>query len=71
MIKVCKIYYYFEEEDKKAFVDLLKANELSQKEFAKRFEMSQAYLSAVLNGKRSCPDFILDILRRRVSKQCS
>ena len=63
MIRIVKIYYYLEEEDKKAFKDLLKANEMTQAEFARRVGMSKAYLSDILNGKRSCPDVLHAYLR--------
>ena len=70
MRRIVKIYYYFDEEDKKAFKDLLKANEITQEQFAKIIGISNAYLSAILNGKRSCPDVILCLLQREGVSEC-
>lgn len=56
MIRKVKIIYYLEESDKRKIQDLLKANEISQRDLAKKFDISPAYLSDILNGKRSLPD---------------
>lgn len=66
MIRKIKVYYYFEEEDAKAFREILKDNGMTQADFAKEYDISDAYVSAIILGQRACPDFIHVILRRGV-----
>ena len=66
MIEVAKFYYYFEEEDKKALMDLLKANELSCEDFARKIGISPAYFSLILNGKRAVPENLHTFYRQNI-----
>ena len=43
----------------------LRCNFMSLKEAAERFEVSSAYLSAIQNGEKSPPDWLLEKIGRR------
>ena len=66
MIRIVKFYYFFDEEDKKALMDLLKANELSCEDFAKKIGISPAYFSLILNGKRAVPEDLHAFYRQNI-----
>jgi len=52
MREITKRYWYFTNEDKKAFVEWLKSGKITQTEFAKQLEISNSYLSDILKGKK-------------------
>lgn len=66
MIRIVKFYYFFDEEDKKALMDLLKANEISCEDFAKKIGISPSYFSLILNGKRAVPEDLHAFYRQNI-----
>jgi transcriptional regulator with XRE-family HTH domain len=53
MKRTVKIYYTFEENDKKYYLQRFKSFNLSTRKVAQKLDISPTYLSDVLNGKKN------------------
>lgn len=53
MKKIIKIYYKFDQEERKNFKKWLVDQELTRKEFAKKLKISVPYLDMLIHGKRN------------------
>lgn len=64
MFVLCKKYYYFDEKDKKMFINFLTKQDITNKEFAKMCGISVGFLSLLFNGKRAISKEIADIFTK-------
>lgn len=59
-----KEYFVFEKEDRKAFKDFLKENNMTIEDFAKKCGISRQFLSGIINGHQRITQKIVDMFAK-------